>query len=199
MSRCIDLQAEMDLASDALTPRRLMDAGLDWEAAMTAGGIGLLRAEIHADSAFQPVPEGGQPLWCLPCFYGPIQPSTLADIVAWSPATPDCWYRRTGLAAVLGYVNVQRCRASVWDFGGDEPLPPPTLTLHPTPKHYALAGFDGAVILDWEFGPPELEGVEQVHCGVHVDLAEKLDHHLQRRQPTLPKILVHDQRKARAA
>src|SRR3546814_20745654 len=126
----IDLSAEMDAASDMCSPRRIIAAGLDWEACMEAGGIGLVRAETSQDGTYQPS-DSGRPLWGLPCFYGAVRPETLADIVVWSPADPGRWWRRTGHAGVLGYGNVQRARATVWDFGADDPPPPPTLHLHP--------------------------------------------------------------------
>lgn len=192
MSRQIDLDAEFNIASDAASPYLIKAGGRNWQRCRDAGGIGLVRAETYEDGTYQPVDEGGTLLWVLPAFHGPVAPSTLADLVAWDPDDPGCWWRRTGYASVLGYAAVQQARQSVWDFGGVERPSPPTLTLHRTPKHYALAGFDGAVVLDWTFGLGELNGVERIICP-DLASAEHVQRQIKRNQPRLPAVLVAEQ------
>lgn len=186
----IDLNAEMDSAADLVTPKMLLDAGLDWETTMLAGGIGLVRAQTFADGTYEPV-DNGRLMWCLPCFHGPVSPEYLSDIVAWHHADPCRWWRRTLHANVLGFTNIQRCRQSVWDFGGIEPASPSMLVLHQTPKEYALAGFDGAVVLDWKHGAGELEGIKDIGCQ-NVLFAEQVDRKLKSNRAPLPAVLVND-------
>lgn len=197
----IDLHAEMDDASDACPPRRIIDAGLDWEACMSAGGIGIVRAQTFKDGTYQPVDDGGRLMWLLPAFWGATSPGSLCDLVAWSADDPSRWWRRTGHAAVLGYGNVQVARRAVWDFGGLDSTPPQlaAIQLHPSPKHYALAGFQGAVVLDWRHGLAELDGIGQIYCANHFDFAEELDRQLTAQRPRLPKIMVEDVNRWRAA
>jgi hypothetical protein len=184
----------MNLASDACPPRVIERAGLDWLATIEAGGLGLVRAETFKGGFYEPSPTG-QPLWVAPVFYGQPSRSNLADIVAWSPADPGRWWRRTGNGMLLGFANVQKARQTVWDFGYSEPPPPPTLTLHQTPRDYVRAGFDGACFLDWTYGPGELEGVERVICE-GLDFAEQVERALCARSPQPPAVLVSERMEA---
>ena len=193
----IDLSREMDIASDYATPKRVLDAGLSWDAVIEAGGIGLVKAQTFKGGTYQPADAGGKWFWCLPVYYGPPSPSCLADIVAWSPDVPAQWWRRTGCGDVLGFMNLQQARASVFDFGGGQITPAPTLRLHATPKDYALSDFSGAVVLDWPRGLGELEGIERVVCS-DLDFAERVERAL-KRPCAVPTILVENHSQAEAA
>ncbi len=185
----VDLDAEMNAATDACPPSRIMKAGLDWEVCMAAGGIGMVRAQVFKGGFYEPVDEGGIPMWCLPCFYGTISPKNLADIVAWSSRNPLRWYRRVGFAALLGYGNVQRARSTIWDFGDGGKLP--SLELHQTPRDFALAGFEGACVLDWNEGIPELEGIEQLFINPsNCRFAREVHRRLEAWRPRLPHVLL---------
>ena len=194
----IDLHREMDVASDACPPRRILSAGIDWDACMASGGIGIVRGEVFRDGSYQPVDEGGSIMWALPCFCGAVNVDQLVDIVAWHPENPEFWSRRTGMAGTLGHPNIIAARRQVWDFGrGDAgPTPPTTIHLHRTPKNYALAGFTGAVVLDWQGGLYDLTGIDKLHCGRDIGLAEELDRRL---KVDLPTVIIDDMRETRAA
>ncbi len=187
----VDLNAEMNRASDRVAPEAMKAAGLDPETVWAAGGLGIVRGETFKDGTYQPIDDGGQWLWVAPCFYGIVRPEMLDDLVAWSPGDPARWWRRKGNGMVLGFANVQKARQTVWDFGYGDPPPPPTLTLHKSPRDYVMAGFEGACILDWTHGPGELEGVERVICKC-LGFAELVERAFIARSPQRPAVLVAD-------
>ncbi|MGE5537478.1 MAG: AAA family ATPase [Gemmatimonas sp.] len=97
---------------------------------------------------------------------GPKGPEDPEDAVAWEPARPGAWWRRTGVATLLGSDNIARA--------GTAPL-----AVHATPERWLAAGGRGICVLDWSADLRALLGEAQLVTD-SAPLARRLDRALGR-------------------
>ena len=143
---------------------RACEAAFDWlakricipRAVLYRAGPAIIGvARVETDSSYwQPVPTG-KPAIVVPCSYGIDfgDLDSMIDLIAWTPAKPDCWYWRTGFAGALGEAEIERA----W-------LTEKPLLLHATPQDWVRAGGEGACILNWRCPPMTIRNVETFDC-----------------------------------
>ncbi len=178
-TRQIDLSREMDAASDALPLRYVTEAGLDLDAYLEHGGLGVARAEVHKCGFWQPC-DDGVPVLVAPVFDGAVSPERLVDLAAWLPSAPGRFWRRSGWGVLLGWPALAAARRH------GEPM-----RLHPTPQHWIADQWRGACILDWQHGLAEMEDVPGIVCD-SVTFAEHIERRLKQRAPRLPAVMVEE-------
>lgn len=137
--RQIDLVSEM-LAFAAGSGKylaKLQALGIPGSTIATLGAstpIGVGRIATLPDLQFEPSEEGKSHI-ILPVWEG----QGVIDLVAFNPADPNRWYRRTGLAPLLNADEISQPR---WDSG--------VIDVWATPLDWLRAGGSGVVILDYD-------------------------------------------------
>ena len=119
--------------------RALLAAGIP-EAALDPLLFGLAPIETRQGGLFD-IAEDGDKAVILPCGEWDFPTWLLDDLVAFRLDKPECWWRRTGAADLLGVVNLFTV----------EPR-----RLYSTPLEWVHHAGDGLCLLDWTCDPSRL-------------------------------------------
>lgn len=137
-----DLAEEFSRACCSIDADRLAElqaAGVHTHHRDGAQLVGMALVQVHRGGLFEPADVGDAAV-LVPCGWWDGMAWVLDDLVAFHLNQPDRWWRRLGVADVLGHIGF-----SV------EPR-----RLHPTPLVWLQDGGRGLCLLDWGMDPVDL-------------------------------------------
>ena len=179
------------LCGDNVAMAWLVKSGVSHSDRLGCGNAGVVAVETTRDGLYQPAP-GGRRAFIMPV-YGPFRPPKVPiadpadaapiDLLGWYSHRPGRWWRRRGVAIILGEWAVELGETY------DEPV-----RVYRTPLDWLRAGGEGLVIVDWTEAYFRLAGLQLVASDVAH--GEELQRRLRPPQPEGPRILVPRRRTA---
>ena len=137
------------------------------------GLFGVSRVRTYQDGSYEPAEDGVGAI-----IIAVIEHDELSDLLAFCTTDPSRWWLRLGLAVYLGEEHADYAALL------HEPL-----RLFNSPLSWLRAGCDGAVVLDWRFGPSSLFEVSEI---VTEDLqhGEQVEQRLRELDPAFPRVTI---------